>query len=1302
MPFAAGVRAAASSVVILSATGDHSETGLSPVESAREILQGLGFVNPDLPTHGDNFGIFQEVYASKLEKPAEKSGSKSKSAPSQQFVKKVHVTFGNHFDKGYTGYMSEVVNAYFDKYIPQALNVSATLREEAGVIEARNEKKRLEKKQEKADPKARKRVAPITGDKPKDNFVWTMDGPWLASLYMSCPDYFFNDENDVTYDDDSAEERDWPSIRWQSKLNCPNQQAKGIFRRAIHRGDVALPAFPFNAQVEWSSEFVTRFGLQMVDDLAESTGAPAPRAFNQRDVPGTTIGLLRTLAAHDRESARGVSDAKTAKNKSPFPRIGLISIGENPFSTVPETVPGHRFNVTERTNQVSIWRNTQAINDEERENPAQAVLVYRGHAYASEGAEIGRSELIAIPGHDEILVQSVKNEADGPHTVAEVKKLLASVRRLFEGWRRLGEGDFYLRSDADVVSSGYNEFADSAVKFLGKQQQNKEQSALPVLENTEIGDTWIYGVASDPLRTAKTRIIMRVLDEYCGWNPRWNVRTVGARGQNTAIAHDNENGAAKSAAARCSPAHLGGLKKADPQLYEFMRFFVGNAEHTWGLPGSSLLGKDKLGCQPELRDSNNATAGYHLTGSCFTLYDTDRWWDERRRTTAISKTEEAAERNPVFDNFDTLDTSYVEQRLWQIDWPLERVLGAKSRPWRKHGEHPLYRMIKNAFTEELAVDQYPPKMPTERADAGVSLKIQEKTKRKYDHLSEKQLEDLRRRSRLATEKLAAAGVTTQSNPLFERHKRIHNAVFGEDPEDSDESEFDETNADPDDDAEKSDEITVQDLQDEDEVEEKADLPKKRTRKGKNAKRAARGDDVKKEVRAVQQRLLSMPRGAGRRVPAGAQIGNRTVQIDKSLGRFWVPTRGRGGPDGRPFVWGIQPYTYQTFGNSDFDEFESQYLPYAMNPVGDFVKSGMSNSTSEYAVYRPKTMREWTEVDDTTGHESHITQMTMPEKAAWRRGAPSKVVSNVTFDSRQSAVIEVELLDAATGAGRLNSVGQSARRARLQKEVWRVDLQLYNKTATRIPEASWFSIMPAVTPTSGAAANTPATTAASTAAEMKDCVVRKLDSHIDVTRVVVNGSMHLHGTYGGGREYDVLCRVAAKNDGETMFVGVRSLHTAVLSIGFDISPRADHEAKELAAKKAAFAKDGKTFVDPRARATGKAAVGSDDWPFPTPYRAPNFENAKHGSLGFCLHNNLWSTNYPVYYPFGRPDSYTEVRDRDAKFSWVIETWTNVAGSDGGTQNIQSAREFVQMLRKPTDAVASGNANADAAGVEPIFI
>ena len=78
----------------------------------------------------------------------------------------------------------------------------------------------------------------------------------------------------------------------------------------------------------------------------------------------------------------------------------------------------------------------------------------------------------------------------GPHTYDQVKKMYADIRGRYP--------------NAKIIPASFNEIAEELVAI-------KDQ--LPVV-TAEIGDTWIYGCASAPVRMAKYRALEEL---YSRW-----------------------------------------------------------------------------------------------------------------------------------------------------------------------------------------------------------------------------------------------------------------------------------------------------------------------------------------------------------------------------------------------------------------------------------------------------------------------------------------------------------------------------------------------------------------------------------------------------------------------------------------------------------------------------------------------------------------------------------------------------------------------------------------------------------------
>jgi hypothetical protein len=95
-----------------------------------------------------------------------------------------------------------------------------------------------------------------------------------------------------------------------------------------------------------------------------------------------------------------------------------------------------------------------------------------------------------VPGSDLALVTEVRGDNSGPHTSAEIDKIHSDLATRFP--------------NAEITASNLSEMAEAIKPYREK---------LPVVTQ-EIGDTWIYGCASDPLKVARYREISRMRDAW--------------------------------------------------------------------------------------------------------------------------------------------------------------------------------------------------------------------------------------------------------------------------------------------------------------------------------------------------------------------------------------------------------------------------------------------------------------------------------------------------------------------------------------------------------------------------------------------------------------------------------------------------------------------------------------------------------------------------------------------------------------------------------------------------------------------
>ena len=99
-------------------------------------------------------------------------------------------------------------------------------------------------------------------------------------------------------------------------------------------------------------------------------------------------------------------------------------------------------------------------------------------------------DVLVVPGSDLAVAIIVRNDNSGPHTLQEIGKIYSDLGRQFP--------------NAELVASNLTQIANAIEPYRGN---------LPVVTQ-EIGDTWIYGVGSDPVKVARYREVARLRQKW--------------------------------------------------------------------------------------------------------------------------------------------------------------------------------------------------------------------------------------------------------------------------------------------------------------------------------------------------------------------------------------------------------------------------------------------------------------------------------------------------------------------------------------------------------------------------------------------------------------------------------------------------------------------------------------------------------------------------------------------------------------------------------------------------------------------
>jgi hypothetical protein len=139
--------------------------------------------------------------------------------------------------------------------------------------------------------------------------------------------------------------------------------------------------------------------------------------------------------------------------------VKFIDIGVNDASKIPQVPP------------MFLWK---APN-----GSALAVMYHSGYG-----------GIARVPNADLAIATVVRDDDSGPHTAQEVQETYATLKSRFP--------------NAEIVPTSLTEIANAV---------EPHRNSLPVVTN-EIGDTWIHGVASDPVKVVRYREIARLRQRW--------------------------------------------------------------------------------------------------------------------------------------------------------------------------------------------------------------------------------------------------------------------------------------------------------------------------------------------------------------------------------------------------------------------------------------------------------------------------------------------------------------------------------------------------------------------------------------------------------------------------------------------------------------------------------------------------------------------------------------------------------------------------------------------------------------------
>jgi hypothetical protein len=338
----------------------------------------------------------------------------------------------------------------------------------------------------------------------------------------------------------------WPGSGWAAEgaplLHCPNASTLAEVRGAFQRGDLFFHAFPHNGEAgAYADAALFDAALALPQHLAKLLGLPAPTAVSQRDVPGWTRATIPLLAK------RGING---------------LTIGAGQPPGKPDVPP------------IFVWKDVESGTD---------VVVTYESGYGAVTPDGHHESTVFVLPNGVALAPGWWGDNGGPPPPDSTQLDWASLRALFPS------------PTVEIKASTFD-------AFFVEANQPDVKAQLPVV-TADIGDGWIYGVPSDPLK-------------------------------NTLFREAARQRAACVARGECDPTSAA--------MRAFDRLLVKVPEHTWGVAGQIFM--------PDYENYTNAQfdaarAAQQPTGFCNTTssaeadYNTtvNSWLEQRLYVTDAPK-----------------------------------------------------------------------------------------------------------------------------------------------------------------------------------------------------------------------------------------------------------------------------------------------------------------------------------------------------------------------------------------------------------------------------------------------------------------------------------------------------------------------------------------------------------------------------------------------------------------------------------------------------------------------------------------
>ncbi len=303
-------------------------------------------------------------------------------------------------------------------------------------------------------------------------FVFTTHA-WLLDMFFDCPVGGFLPTTGTKWPMDLGPHTPCTQLGpGACEVGCPSDTLVATVTAAIKAGGITWHAYPSNNEPESGDASLLLGGIDAVHRLDDKFGMPHKIVMSQRDVPGVTRSIVPLL-----RSKGVVAFSEGANGAFTSPRLPLLFNWSDPAS-------GHSI----------LYLNHPSGYGEDQEDGDDAWQRERIHRHRRRLLSL--ADTVSLAGFDDALIFAFRGDNGGPQTVEQALANTASAQSLFP--------------NANVIGSTLDAFVKALMQH--------GTSSLPIVD-AEVGDTWIYGLQADPVKTKLTRLMLRERTAAIAANP---------------------------------------------------------------------------------------------------------------------------------------------------------------------------------------------------------------------------------------------------------------------------------------------------------------------------------------------------------------------------------------------------------------------------------------------------------------------------------------------------------------------------------------------------------------------------------------------------------------------------------------------------------------------------------------------------------------------------------------------------------------------------------------------------------------